>query len=416
LRPQNFPSGHAPSSLVVVDVNKDGKLDLVVANVGTVLVIEVIIVFKASVSILLGDGQGGFAAPVALSDAQVPNLGDSTLISIAAGDLNNDDNVDLILAYRTYIQVLPGDGAGQFAAPITHASTKLTSLVTGDFDRDGKLDIATIPEFGSNDSNVVSVRFGDGAGNLGAADDTVIATNAQHLATGDFNLDDNLDLIASNGGSVSIILGDGAGGFGAPTAFNVAAKSTAVDDLNGDGKPDIIAMPSVGGTTGDITILLNSCGGLVLPTPTPTPTLTPTPTPSPSPSPSPGPVLLIEENTNHAIAFDSVTFTRGPFAVRTLLSFNPDQRTRIILFASNLELLTGEAETDVTAQAQDAQVNVIPLVVEHAGTVPGFDGLTQVVVKLPAELEGKGDVQVSITLRGLVSNKGVVTIKAGTSP
>ena len=44
------------------------------------------------------------------------------------------------------------------------------------------------------------------------------------------------------------------------------------------------------------------------------------------------------------------------------------------------------------------------------------DGLTQVVVKLADDLEGKGDVQVSISLRGSASNKGVVTIKSGTSP
>ena len=413
---RNFPSGHAPNSLVVVDVNQDGKLDLVVANVGTVLVSEVIIVFPASVSILLGDGAGGFASPVALSNAQVPNLGDSALISIAAGDLNNDNKVDLVLAYRTYIQVLLGDGTGQFGAPVTHVSpTVINSLVIGDFDRDTKLDIATLSEFGPNDSNTVSIRFGDGAGNLGAAHDIVIATNPLHLAAGDFNLDDNLDLIASNGGSVSIILGDGAGGFGAPTAFNVSAKSTAVADLNADGKLDIVAIPS-GVETRYVTILLNSCGGLVTPTPTPTPTPAATPTPTPSPNPSPGPVLITEDGSNHAIAHESVTFTRGPFAVRTRLSFNPDQRTRIILFASNLELLPGEDASDVTAKAEDAQGNVIPLIVENVGKVPGFDWLTQVTIKLPDELETKGEVQVSITLRGRVSNKGLVTIKVGTSP
>src|SRR6185295_14680503 len=110
-------------------------------------------------------------------------------------------------------------------------------------------------------------------------------------ATGDFNFDNNLDLVVSSVGGISIVLGDGAGSFGTLTDFHLGGGSATVDDLDGDGKLDI-AMSGPGSQ--NISILLNTCGASVgpTPTPTPTPTATPTPTPSPTPSPSPAPVLL----------------------------------------------------------------------------------------------------------------------------
>lgn len=124
-------------------------------------------------------------------------------------------------------------------------------------------------------------------------------------------------------------------------------------------------------------------------------------------------MLLTEENSSRAAALDSVTFTRDPFTVHTPHNFSLDRQTRIILFASNIELLPGEDASDVTARAEDVQGRVSPLIVENVRKVPGFDWLTQVVVKLPDELDGAGDVQVSISLRGLVSNKAVITVKLG---
>ena len=386
--PTNFPSGPAPGSLVVGDVNSDDKLDLIVANNGFFTVNEAgVIIFPASISILIGDGAGSFAAPHILSNG-LPNLTHQAPLSIAAGDLNNDGKLDLVVANSTNLSVLLGNGAGEFGVAIVHTAPRiLNSVIAGDFDRDGKLDVATV---GQN-----SIRLGDGAGHLGSARDFLAEDNRNHINAGDFNLDGNLDLVVAG---VTLLLGDGAGNFGPPTVVNLSAKSITVDDLNGDGKPDMVIVPS-GVQTQHITILLNNCGGLVSPTPTPTP--------------SPAPVLLTEEGTNHAIALDSVTLMRDPFAVRTQLNFSADQRTRIILFASQLDLLPGENASDVTVQAEDTQSKVLPLVVENVGKVPGFDWLTQVVVKLPDELEGAGDVQVSISLRGLVSNKAVITIKIG---
>jgi uncharacterized protein (TIGR03437 family) len=123
------------------------------------------------------------------------------------------------------------------------------------------------------------------------------------------------------------------------------------------------------------------------------------------------PALLTEMNTNRAIALDSVTFVRDPFFLPTLFNFSSDQRTRILLFATGLELMPGESISVVTAQAEDSSHQIYPLTVEYVGKVPNFDWLTQVNVRLPDGIAGAGDVLVSVSLRGAVSNKVIVGIQ-----
>ena len=128
-----------------------------------------------------------------------------------------------------------------------------------------------------------------------------------------------------------------------------------------------------------------------------------------TPASSP-PTLLTEANTNRAIALDSVTFLRDPFALTTFSNFSLDQRTRIMLFATGLELMAGENISVVTAQAEDSGQTIYPLTVEYVGKVPNFDWLTQVNVRLPDGLVGSRDVLVSVSLRGAASNKVIVRI------
>jgi hypothetical protein len=84
----------------------------------------------------------------------------------------------------------------------------------------------------------------------------------------------------------------------------------------------------------------------------------------------------------------------------------------VILFALNLDLLPGEDNTAVTAQAEDSLLNAYPLTVEYVGKVPGYGWLTEVVVKLPGNLPTGGqDVLVSITWHARTSNKARFKIK-----
>jgi Metallo-peptidase family M12B Reprolysin-like len=130
-----------------------------------------------------------------------------------------------------------------------------------------------------------------------------------------------------------------------------------------------------------------------------------------APNSTAAPTLLTEGNTNRAIALDSVTFLRDPFPLATINNFSLDQRTRITLFALGLELLPGEDVSVVTAQAEDAGHKIYPLKVEYVGKVPGFDWLTQVAIRLPDDFLNAGDLLVSVSLRGTVSNKVVVGIR-----
>ncbi len=125
---------------------------------------------------------------------------------------------------------------------------------------------------------------------------------------------------------------------------------------------------------------------------------------------APNPALLSAESSTAAVALDSVTFVRDPFSLRTIHNFSSDQRTRISLFALNVELLPSENISVVSAQAEDSQHRVFSLPVEFVGKVPNFDWLTQINLRLPDELSAGGDMLVKITVRGLASNEAKIRI------
>jgi len=126
---------------------------------------------------------------------------------------------------------------------------------------------------------------------------------------------------------------------------------------------------------------------------------------------APPPVLMTDQNTDIAAALESSLFMRDPFPLINGYNLSTDQRTRIMLFGSNLELLPNETFTAITAKAEDAQMNMFPLVVEFVGKPPGMEPLSEVVVKLPDNLPTGQSVFVSVTLRGQTSNKVRIRIK-----
>lgn len=124
----------------------------------------------------------------------------------------------------------------------------------------------------------------------------------------------------------------------------------------------------------------------------------------------PAPTLVTEENSERAIALDSVTWLRL-FPIATSHNFSPDNRARIVLFLRDVQWPAGENRPAVTAQAEDAQGITHSLTIEYVGKVPGFDWLTQVIVSPPMALKDSSDVRVSVSVRGVLSNKALVSIR-----
>lgn len=122
------------------------------------------------------------------------------------------------------------------------------------------------------------------------------------------------------------------------------------------------------------------------------------------------PVIFVEATTNRGAALDSVLFRADPFNILNVNNFSLDQRTRIILFVVGLELMPGENNSVITAQAEYAGNGPFPLDIEYVGKVPNFE-FTQVNLKLPNELANAGEVLVSLKLRGVPSNKVVINVK-----
>lgn len=122
------------------------------------------------------------------------------------------------------------------------------------------------------------------------------------------------------------------------------------------------------------------------------------------------PRLLTDEGTGRAIALNSVTRVSEPFSLTTPYNLSPDTRTRILLFAADVDPTATGNSALFTAQAEDAQNRTYPLTVEFVGTVPGYDWLTQIIVILPPELANAGEVRVHINVRGTNSNKASLNI------
>src|SRR5207244_1955131 len=115
------------------------------------------------------------------------------------------------------------------------------------------------------------------------------------------------------------------------------------------------------------------------------------------------PILISEATSTRAVAVDSVTQTREPFATTSSVSWSADNHTRIMLFAQGLNA-QADAST-ITAEAEDGAHNFYQLTVEYVGPVPNQGWMSSIVVRLDDQMENVGDVLVEITFQGVASNR-----------
>ena len=162
--------------------------------------------------------------------------------AVTTGDFNGDGKLDLAVANLSdnSVSVLLGKGDGTFQAAVDYtAGSAPTFVAVGDFNGDGKPDLAVA----NNHDGNVSVLLGDGDGTFQAAVSYGAGSYPASVAVGDFNGDGKPDLAVANSddNNVSVLLGRGDGTF--QTAVNYATGSVplsvAVGDFNGDGKPDL---------------------------------------------------------------------------------------------------------------------------------------------------------------------------------
>jgi FG-GAP-like repeat/FG-GAP repeat len=228
--PVSYAVGSEPTQIVAADFNHDGHPDLAVA-------------YMDGLQILINNGDGTFKNPVSYTNV------DGYLSSIAVGDFNHDGFVDVAITDRSgNINVLMGNGDGTFGSPVNYPGGGAGYVVAGDFNNDGKLDLAT------SGTNQVSILLGNGDGTFQAPISTH-EKNAGYLAVGDFNRDGKLDLAVSpiftntyGPGAVDVFLGNGDGTLQPKTSHRVdsSPQTLLVADFNGDGIPDIAVHTSYG--------------------------------------------------------------------------------------------------------------------------------------------------------------------------
>ncbi|NTU71178.1 MAG: cadherin-like domain-containing protein, partial [Coriobacteriia bacterium] len=234
-----YEVGDTPRRVTYGDFNEDGALDLVVVNRGS-----------SSVSVLLNDGDGSFET----TPAAEYFVGDSPTEAVA-DDLDGDGHLDLAVTNKYddtvggdpgSISVLPGIGDGTFGSEtrfdcVAHPY----GITSGDFDRNGSIDLAIAP----NDEPTFTVLLNDGNGDFSNRSDKTPPSDASvycAIGTGDFDADGQTDIaFSTRGNGLCVALGDGNGGFdqanmsfvGVPNGY---AEDLRVGDMNADGHPDIV--------------------------------------------------------------------------------------------------------------------------------------------------------------------------------
>lgn len=256
-RKHDVPVGPGPLKIIAADFNDDGAQDLATTRWSTQ---------GPGVSVLLGDGQGGFARAPDLA-VPVHQYLDGPY-ALAAGDFNGDGAQDLAVTITggflySSVGIYLGDGLGGFTLTSeVGVDIRPFAIATGDFNRDGAADLAVV----SAHVNKVDILLGDGFGGFDRTVDLPVGREPRWIAVGDFDGDGAQDLAVANqfDRTISILLGDGSGGFtrasDVPAGFSAGAMT--LGDFNGDGAQDLAVANNSSGT---VTILLgDGLGGFSL--------------------------------------------------------------------------------------------------------------------------------------------------------
>ncbi|MBH8561146.1 VCBS repeat-containing protein [Nostoc sp. CENA67] len=244
----NYSAGLSPESLAlaVADFDGDSKPDVALANRNG---------FNGQVSVLRGQGNGAFAAPVVYTLSASANPS-----KLAARDLNGDGKPDLVTGNwgTDNVTVLLNDGTGSFKPGVNYALgggvSSTNGVAIGDLDGDAKPELIVT---NANSYNVTVLR-NTGNGAFTPVGNFPVGTNPEGVAVGDFNGDGKLDVVTSQIDKVvKVMLGNGNGTLQPAVSYAVGnfPESVVVADVNGDQRPDILTGNYYDGT---VSVLLNN--------------------------------------------------------------------------------------------------------------------------------------------------------------
>ena len=231
-----------PSSVAVGDLNNDGIPDLVTYS-------------GSGITVWIGNGDGNFTEGHTYGSFP-PGSG------VQLADFNGDGNVDALTDSNFDLQIWWGNGDGTLTAGpvLTLPENGSPVFVVGDFNGDGKADIASMGIVAAASSFVVFLGNGDGTFTP-VAESNNAPVIGYRMAAGDLNNNGKLDLVLATGDdSVSVLLGNGDGTFQSAVKYKVATNSygVAIADFNGDGKPDIAVADS---SSNEISVLAGNGDG-----------------------------------------------------------------------------------------------------------------------------------------------------------
>ena len=188
-----YGAGVSPISVITADLNGDGLPDIIAADAG------------GGVAVLLNNGSGGFDPAVVYSVDPPGDNAPTDLLSdaVTAADLTGDGIIDLLVSeYNGGVSVLPGDGSGGFGAPTFYAAGSYpTAVASADVNGDGKPDAIVADQGGG-----LTVLPGDGSGGLGTPATYAQGTSFDSVAAADLSGSGLTDLVAASPGEVTVLL------------------------------------------------------------------------------------------------------------------------------------------------------------------------------------------------------------------